>query len=343
MKREICSVAVLVMWIAGQAFAWDTSRNPDRWTEVGMQVTGGGDIGGDQQIMTSKGATFDPSLSGTNISVMGEMLMPLSNNWSVRVALGGSFINALRDQAATIDASDSHSQTLNYNAMARYYFVDHHLTSNDVSQNPDEWPSMGLTFTGSNRVGYSSVSTLNGVDNETLDNALDSGFSNSYGVSSDMRLPVSNHWTLTTSLGGNFNDFGNPGARNIAESETHIQTLNASAGTKYYFVGHNLIAQDNGKNPDRWISLATGVNGGLSVHGEQDNNLNGVETDRDTNTHNVGFSSELRLPVANALTLRLALSGSWAYSNYPLTGIYNENDSYTQNLTGLVGFRYFFE
>jgi hypothetical protein len=342
MKRELCSAAVLVVWIAGQALAWDTSRNPDRWTEVGMQVTGGGDIGADIS-STHKGIDQTASQPFNNLEPLGELLVPLSNNLSVRASLAGSFNQSSRDQSGTLDAIDSNSKSLDYTTTLRYYFLDRHLTSEDISQNPDQWPSANLAFDGSNRVGYDTTNTFNGVDNQPLDNDLDDGFSHTYGVSGGIRLPVSNHWTWNANLGASFNDYGNPGAANVTESETRTDIITASAGPKYYFVGHNLIAQDNGKNPDRWISLATTVNGTISANGEQDNSFNGVETDRSADSHSLGFTSELRLPVANALTLRLGITGNWGYSNLPETGNYSSYDSYSPSVTGLIGLRYFFE
>ena len=320
------------------AEAADTSKNPDRWPMMGFQAGGSVNIGNSQDVL-SKGKTTTRGTGSHSGEFLNEFLVPLTNEWSVRETGGLTSTQNTVNAAGALAASSGDLATVDFSLQARYYFVDQHVTSADVSQNPDEWPSTALTIGGSTQLFDDSEKS----QRTTLPLPEAKATTQSLTFTQDARLPLSNHVTLNVALGGAVSHSDLDGTATSTGTITRTNNVNATLGMRYYFVGHNAIRNDRNLNPDRWLSFGCSVEALTRINGRTEHDfVNGTSDVQDTSNNSLTFSSEWRIPVANSVTLRIGVGGTAAHSQASETKADSGSESRGGSLTGFIGVRYYF-
>jgi len=333
---RLFTVGAYVLWMsfAGRiAGAADTSRNPDRWVELGLQGGGSVSVYGNQAA-SSKGTTQDRGTNSSSLNFLNELLVPLNNNWSLRAAGGITSTGSGTDETKTQVGASNDNASANYLATLRYYFLDSHLGSADMSKNPDQCPSLAATWSGSTQLFNDDIAT-----NTVAENALQ----NIDTLTVDTRLPVADAVTILGDVFVSRSHSAKDTTSTTAGSNSKSTSVGLGAGFRYYAVGKNFIHADRGTNPDRWSSVSLVVGGSRITRGEDDQiSVRGVTTTRDLQSKTGDLTSELRLPVTNTLTLRLSLEGSWSQSEVAETAALAGSRTTTVSLTGFAGVRYYF-
>jgi len=341
------------------AMAWDTPRNPDLRPSFGFSAGGSSDISPStdltltESVTGTKGKVTTGADSATrNLSRQSEdfvtdALFPLTNSLSLQA--GGGITSTLNkaDELALkeLGTSVSLAATTNDTALAtafltlRYYFLDLNLTGTELTDNPDHWPSVALTGSGSDSIYREQTNTTAGVSTP-----LPGTHTQTLTAASEVRLPVAQAWTLLLNVSGSSSMTDTPETATAGGDETHLKTITYGGGAKWYWVGHNGIHEDNHQNPDRWYSLSLTADGTTTTSGaETTTPVNGNVVQRDVTSSGYSLSTECRLPLTNNLTLRFGIGGGSSTQQLPQPDATNPASKTTSpSINGFLGIRGYF-
>lgn len=335
--QRMAGATFVFFFMLRPAAAADTSKNPDRWTMMGFQAGGSTDIGDSQDVL-NKGKTTTRGTYSHSGNFMNEFLVPLTNEWSVQGTAGLTSTQSSDNAAGSLAPSSGDLATVDASLQARYYFVDQRLTSADVSQNPDEWPSTGLTIGGSTELFDNSENP-----NATVPLPQEKAITQSLTFTQDARLPLTDHVTLNLAVGGAMSHSEMDGSATSTGTVTNTNNINATVDMRYYFVGHNAIHNDKNLNPDRWTSFGCSVEVLKRIDGTTEHDfVNGTSDVQDTFNNSVTFSSEWRIPVANSVSLRIGLGAGGSHAEASETKADAGTESRGGSLSGYLTVRYYF-
>lgn len=334
--------ALIALAACINASASDTSRNPDRWITSDLSLVGTSSFKGDQ-VSYRPGPDIDQQQRNLNLAGGALGIFPISNSITLLASFGGNWTEALIEGNSAFGGTTSDNTLATYMAGARYYFLDHHLLSSDPNQNPDRWPSIGLTLNAETSLAYNaSNATFQLPNNLHTQNET---------LTIDTRLPLADALSLTESVGVNrMYSRSDPqvsplGPPNIDGIKTEQSNFIASTGIRYFFVGQNLILKDHEQNPDRWTMLSLTVSGQGAFYARTTiRTLAGVEGMRGKNTRLYSATSELRVPITDHMSLHFDLTGNYNRLSEPeMFG--PAHNGYLSRLSTMgfgAGLRYFF-
>jgi hypothetical protein len=339
-QRQI--VFLLSLCWAPSIVAADTSLNPDRWVHLDFQASGTYDLQRNPDV-TSKGITYTRDVNGHSAEMLMNFLVPLNNYWSIAADAGTTSSLSSASETPVTTGTNSDSAVVNGLVTARYYFVHRALYGAPPPQNPDRWPSAGLSVSGAHSF-YDQSTETSGV-NTTIRN---DNFSQSMTLTADTRLPTSDAVTWLASVGGTI------GASQTAEAtsvqgndeqgtENRSDSISASLGWRYYWVGKNCIRNDVKRNPDEWTSLAFTASGTDALSDRQVITSKAKPTDeRDVDSKSASGTLELRLPVTNSLTVRVGITGGVNRTDLPQTALNAGSTVLQPTLGGFAALRGYF-
>jgi len=328
-------VAALAGLCCGSARAASPSRNPDGWTSAELTETAA-ESEGSYQTLISNGKSDSRNIHNTIVTVAGDVNVPWTDHFSLRAGVGTDLTNNESNDASQlgIKGAESNNSALVFVLGPRWFFLDHPLAAQPTDQNPDRWPSLGLTLRGSKTISYGAGQAQG---------AFQQGFAFwNANLTLDLRIPTSDRWTVIPGLIGIYNYTSIPETPGIAGSKTVNRTLNASVDARYYFVGSNLIPNDSGQNPDKWTMLHAAVTAGSMIAGAQDIILTGNDTFRNQRSFNAGLDAGTRLPMTEHLTLLVDVQGTYTQARTDEAGAFAGTTNHVPAIvyTGVI--RYYF-
>ena len=251
-------LSFLLLAAAGRATAADLALNPDRWKTIEVTEGGASSMKGDQ-IVYGKGSDVDNNRRTLNTNTSLLALLPLSEDFTLTAGFGGDWTETDAAGGSGTNAADESQVT--YQFGGRHYFEGANAASAPKSDNPDRWTSLGLTYSGLDTINHSAANANGNFTQEqgTLNSTL----------TADTRIPIDDAWTLLAGLSGSHAYSKLLPTPTSAGAKTVTDSLSLSGGFRYYFVGKNLITDDGGLNPDKWVMISFVVAAGGALHSRQ--------------------------------------------------------------------------
>ena len=330
MNRSMILPALIIAG-AGRALAADTPLNPDRWKTVEFTEGGSSSMKGDQ-IVYSKGPDVDNNRRTLNTNTSFLVLLPLANDFTLLAGAGGDWTETDNAGGSGTNASDESQVT--YQVGGRHYFEGSNSAAAPRSDNPDRWTSLALTYSGLDTINHSAGNANGNFTQEQ-------GTLNS-NLAADTRIPVDAAWTLLAGLSGSHADAKLAPTPTSTGSKTITDTLSFSGGFRYYLVGKNLIMDDAGQNPDKWVMFSFVLGAGAAVHARQTITTLGPDAgQRDIQSRFYSATLSTRIPITDHASLAFATNGTYNRTFTPFLS--NANGALTRGVPiGFsASFRYF--
>lgn len=120
MKKLIALFMVAVVIGVVKCNAWEYPQNPDRFPSIGLNLSGENGTGDVKY--PSMPALGSQDLSGTSSAFILDTRLPLSNSFTLNLALGGTSSELKGDANATFESSKQTMSGGIFNIGVRYYF-----------------------------------------------------------------------------------------------------------------------------------------------------------------------------------------------------------------------------
>lgn len=320
-----------------QSSSWEYMENPDRYPSLQLLQNGLETVNGHAEALTE---TSPPTTRTERSYVVDNILtaiLPVSDAWTVTAGGGLSLSESDAYGTSANNERTGDNSVAQYVLGGRYYFIGAQGPWETI-ENPDRWPSIGLQASGSTTVQYdpdTGVVQPNGT-------AISQAFSTkAWRFDNENRIPLSDWYTMIVILSGVYTRNYSPYVPNLLTgSLEHVESLGATLQQNFYFVGHNLIRNDQGLNPDRWTSLYFAF-GGLGSVSFRDTELGklGVPSDRNDNSSSINAALGVRLPVTAHATLRLELDYDYTDNSSPVLDTFGGGHTVLTELGALAGVR----
>ncbi len=328
---------MLCLLLAGSAWgAWEAPNNPDRWLSVQTSISGNLPLTGEQDVVI-KGQEEDQNTRSYSVNPAIEAILPVSDALTIQAGTGFLYSQSTADAGPHLPGTAADIRSVTYDAVARFYGVEEPLVDRDTSRNPDRWPSFALNVSGNESISQSNAVSLNNVGRSRDDQAT-----SLTSVGGELRLPISNRFTLLSALTASFTHANTPETAASAGIESKTTDLTVTMGYRYFFLDNNYIQHNRHKNPDQWNSFTLLMTGTRALHGNQTFTLNGSSEERNVGLGAAGLNAELRLPVTDAITLRFSAGGLYTEATANETPTHASGFQATSQVNLAFGIRYYF-
>lgn len=275
------------------------SLNPDRWTTLEFTEGGESSFKGDQ-IRSG----VDNRLRNRKVTSSGSVLFPVNDAVSLTIGAGGVWTQSDLAVPGANGSNYTSDSDVAYTAGVRYYFEDPERRDWTWTDNPDRWPSLGLTYNGYDSVNHSAG---NAVSTSPQAEAV---VASTLGL--DARLPLADAWTLLLGVADSLNFSNDTPTPTATGSRTRTDIVAGDAGFRYYVTGWNLITDDVHENPDRWLMLSLVLAGGASVYDRQTIRTTAADVGtRDNGTWYYTATASARIPITPHASLTFTGGGGY--------------------------------
>lgn len=315
-----------------KAHSWEFQDNPDRFpsfllTQSNLETVNGHtdtDLNGVPETRGQKTFSGGYSLAA---------VLPLAN-WVSLTLAGGINLNEFQ-----ADQTQQFVETVNDNSVGTYlaalqFYIVGAAPFGDARDNPDRWPSIGISGSGSTSMDYDVTNSENNI-NQPLN-------TQTWSLALNARLPLCGWYTILPTLTGLYTQSQAPEILTLSGTVTHLRSLGGSIEQRFYLTGKNLLFDDKGLNPDRWTSFYLSLGGLQSVSGDQSIESLGVGSSRSDSSQSFSSALGVRLPMTSHATLRLEFDAAYAHSATPSIGAaIGSSITRTTSLGGLAALRYY--
>lgn len=315
-----------------KSHVWEFRDNPDRFPSVLLSENAAETVNGHVDTLLNGVAkthgekTFSGSYSLASV-------LPLAD-WVSLTLAGGINLNEFQaDQTQEFVATVNDNSVGTYLATLQFYIV-HASPFGDTRDNPDRWPSIGISGSGSTSIQYDVTDAINNI-NQPLN-------TQTWSLALNTRLPLCGWYTILPTLTGLYSQSQTQEVPTLAGTVTHLRSLGGSIEQRFYLTGKNLLYDDKGLNPDRWTSFYFNVGGLDAVSGDQSIESLGVGLSRPDRSQSFNSALGVRLPMTSHATLRLEFDAAYSNGYTPQIGAtVGSSHTHTTSLGGLAALRYY--